>query len=1166
MSGSFLDRLRFVMSRISFLVIFYFTVLPLWAFPPEDHSPGTQTDISSDTLIVRISNSGTQMLNKKNTNLQLWLSSERDTLRNIQLKMVGIQGPDNKLLKIGYTVRPESEELLPVAEGLILTIHLDSLAVNHLTPGDYKAFVLLRADQLQPVLKTIPFQIKAQMSFLEGLINVLKWIKNNIPVILWNILEILLLLFLFTFIFRFIFVRLYLLKKKSLKVLPIINETGDDKEYKGIASGIDDILMTRLQNIVEMSQSGELKQYWLPTLESTGEGKSQTLNVVGGEVSLQLQQLGDVSIGPIKIPLGTITSILLKVFGGVYLTGALQKYGRFNKLVLSLENHPSIFEKENLSVQYFEATWPSEIIKEETLQEGVPLAVEELSYQIILNLSKDIGTDNWQAYKFFLMGNTLFNEFEKNRTRLDLLKNAISIWRESVRFDPDFAKTHYNLGVALDMQQKYEDAIFRYQKAIRLSPELIGTEAHYNLAKLYWDIYKDAENTLKELAAAEKLNPNLPDIYNLKGLVQLNKKDYPEAEKYFLEAIQQSTKPNPVYHYNLSVVYYYLNKFEEGQKQGEEAVKLYKDKVLPANLLQTLGWIHVQKAVTALTSTGEQTAKSEYEKAIHYLKEGLKIEPENRDMLDACGRALYGSGDYEDAYYIQKRLLRLWPEYNLGYQEFAKTLSALDKPKNQVKIFQNISQILSNPDNLASVQQITTALQPVETDEQESQVYSAILGSVIYYFFRLGKEAIIHFDLAFLDRSLDVNLSLLPELYHNYALVLKDVGRVNDALTAYEKSWQLYHGSQFYDLAQCHNEYAQVSETLLYKFIKQNPNNKQIEVFYYKTLKEYQNSLQSYKNASLWKMAADIHVARAEVYMEMWHQIKYDTLRYVKDECDKAIQLNNDSADAFHIKGNSFYYQKKYEEAIPQYEKSVELNFNLPGAQYNLGLCYYYQQDYETALSKFEITTKLDEYYSNAYDFMVKSLVKMGRKKEALQVLRKTIQIFPGDANFSIELGKHLKSMGYFEEAIQELKITLVLDKKNKDSICPLILNELADVLAISGADLQQATDYLWEARDICRKRKPETDLKMVRNTLGWICYLRGRYQRAIFLMERTLSAYLNDPLRHARLARAYEAFSEVCEEKDKVHYQKNALEQWKLVYQLSDDEKLKTQAEKKLQ
>ena len=67
-------------------------------------------------------------------------------------------------------------------------------------------------------------------------------------------------------------------------------------------------------------------------------------------------------------------------------------------------------------------------------------------------------------------------------------------------------------------------------------------------------------------------------------------------------------------------------------------------------------------------------------------------------------------------------------------------------------------------------------------------------------------------------------------------------------------------------------------------------------------------------------------------------------------------------------------------------------------------------------------------------------------------------------------------------------------------------------------------------------------------------------------MMERTLSAYLNDPLRHARLARAYEAFSEVCEEKDKLHYQKNALEQWKLVYQLSDDEKLKTQAEKKLQ
>ena len=66
--------------------------------------------------------------------------------------------------------------------------------------------------------------------------------------------------------------------------------------------------------------------------------------------------------------------------------------------------------------------------------------------------------------------------------------------------------------------------------------------------------------------------------------------------------------------------------------------------------------------------------------------------------------------------------------------------------------------------------------------------------------------------------------------------------------------------------------------------------------------------------------------------------------------------------------------------------------------------------------------------------------------------------------NFSRKYGNRFKSVGYNQEAIQELNETLHLDQKNTGSLRQLILNELADVLASSGADLSEAMDYLWEA------------------------------------------------------------------------------------------------------
>ena len=142
------------------------------------------------------------------------------------------------------------------------------------------------------------------------------------------------------------------------------------------------------------------------------------------------------------------------------------------------------------------------------------------------------------TYKYFLDGIICFRDYEENRTRKDRLIDSVTNWRECIRLDPYFAKGHYNLGVALDILKKYEDALFRYRKAIHLSEKLAGAEAHYNIAKLYWDIYKDDEKTLEELNSAKRLDPKLSNIYNLEGLISAKRKDYKKAVALYQEAIK----------------------------------------------------------------------------------------------------------------------------------------------------------------------------------------------------------------------------------------------------------------------------------------------------------------------------------------------------------------------------------------------------------------------------------------------------------------------------------------------------------------------------------------------------------------------------------------------------------------------------------------------------
>ncbi|MEW6108406.1 MAG: tetratricopeptide repeat protein [Nitrospirota bacterium] len=1137
-------------------------------------------------------------INKKEPVLPVMIRASKSKAYSVKLTIPVIASPDGAPVNMKYLIYPEYADI-PVNETGIFKISFDKGELEKSAQGKYVFTVLVSADNAEPVLKQINILLKPS----GKIAGYMEWGRDNLFAVLWNFLKIISVIFII-----FVFSVFAWKGSHSLNVLQIINETGEKGETEGVASGIDDLLIKKLQDIRKLSSSEEIKHYWVIPQEKDRQGgrlstaSATVINIAGGESLQEVQKIGDISIGAFKIPLGSIIAFITKFFGGNYVSGVLQKYGKTNKIVLRLEQRPPIIKIFRSSeINYIEASWEAE-----KLPEGVPHVIEQLAYEIILKLSKKVDTNNWEAFKSFLEGNYAYEDFERNRTRRDRLRYAISSWTESIRLDSNFAKAHFNLGLALDIEGRYEDAVFRYEKAISLSPELIGAEAHYSLAKLYRDIFRDDSKTLEELKKAKTIDASLPEIYNLEGLIYSGRKDDKAAAELYETAIKADIKnPEPVFYYNLSIAQYYLGIdnpvfYDQAQKNAEQALEIYWERILKKfygenaqgifqgsdrlkeinyllrgrdrnikKLLQTLGWIHNKKGSKYIETGNLNIAKSEYEKALSYFESALTIEPGNKDMLDGYGEALRETGQAEKALMIQRRPIRLWPEYDRGYDEISKTLRILKNPEEIIAAFQKIANALRddrvigalNTYDIAGIESLFEEILGLkDVSRYEDKIYAASLGAILHYHFgsskdggikNMAEEAACKY-LGMLSVLKDVGILLEPEVLHIYGLALTNIGSYEDAIRCLEDAGGRYEEDQIFDLAECYSDIGKAGHQA--KYFKMADN-------------AYGIAIEYYKKGNLANAAAEAHISRAECLIDWAKSGDWNKIDWALAECNKAIQLDNNNSGAYHVKGNIYYNSGLNDKAIPQYEMAVEINYELPGAHYNLGLCYLNMGEYEQASRAFEAAIIIDEQYADPYNLnkpdpyrrLPECLEKQRNLPKAIDILQRAVTLFPKSAKYNLLLGEYLQKTGHFDEAAQKYESGLKSDPENRQRLKHLLLNNLADLYIQLGVYENEAYKMLREALIICKEEVRgqkqialEKDLLKIRNNLGWTLYRKNMFKKAVMFLEGSFKYSLGDPKNHTRLAMAYEKyagqFKDINIEKT---YLEKAKEQMKIVSDL---------------
>jgi len=161
------------------------------------------------------------------------------------------------------------------------------------------------------------------------------------------------------------------------------------------------------------------------------------------------------------------------------------------------------------------------------------------------------------------------------------------------------------------ISKDYDVAIETFQKAL--------TE-HRNPDTL--KRLNDAERAKKELEQQEYFDPKIADEEREKGNEFFKQQKYPEAVKHYTEALRRNPKDPRVYS-NRAACYTKLGALPEGLKDAEKCIELDP----------TFSKGYTRKGAI-------QFFMKEYDKALETYQEGLKLDPNNQELMDGIRRCV----------------------------------------------------------------------------------------------------------------------------------------------------------------------------------------------------------------------------------------------------------------------------------------------------------------------------------------------------------------------------------------------------------------------------------------------------------------------------------------------------------------------------------------------
>jgi protein O-GlcNAc transferase len=437
----------------------------------------------------------------------------------------------------------------------------------------------------------------------------------------------------------------------------------------------------------------------------------------------------------------------------------------------------------------------------------------------------------------------------------DLLQyeNSINYYNQSITIDPNYAEAHNNLGNVLRDTGHFDEAIDSYKRALNINPDYF--EVHYSLAITYEDL-GDFNSMMSHLDNVLKINPNLAEAHNKLGvgLIELNKLD--DAVKSYQKALEINPNFSEAYN-NLGNTFKELNQLNEAVTSYKKALEINPD--YPA-LHNNLG-----NAYKELGKLSE---------AVDSYNHALEHNEDYPDSLNNLGTVLHELGKFDEAIINFEKLLLIDPNhidanYNAAIvqKDMGRLDDALISYQKIIELDSNNAEVHNNLGNIyKDLNQLDDALKSfnraIEIKPKFAEAYNN-LGNLYIDFIKVD-DAIDCYK-----RAIDIDPSFI-EAHNNIGNVFKDIGKTDEAINSYKKAIELK-----YDFAEAHNNLGAA----------------------YKDLNNFNEALNSFENA---------------------------------------LKLRPSFAEARHNLGNVYRDLNNFDGAIKNYIQALNINVDLEYALGNL--------------------------------------------------------------------------------------------------------------------------------------------------------------------------------------------------------------------------------------
>ncbi|MFI5174086.1 MAG: protein kinase [Terriglobia bacterium] len=177
---------------------------------------------------------------------------------------------------------------------------------------------------------------------------------------------------------------------------------------------------------------------------------------------------------------------------------------------------------------------------------------------------------------------------------------------------------------------------------------------------------------------------------------------------------------------------------------------------------------------------------------------------------------------------------------------------------------------------------------------------------------------------------------------------------------------------------------------------------------------------------------AGIANACATVYE--WHEKAPRWIEKGLTECEQALKLESQLAEALVARARILYAQKKYDEAIQDARLALDRKPDCPGAYNVLARCFFSSDRSTEAIALIDRALEVNGDDYNMYIPLVNSLENLKRQGAARElrdrhrrVLKQQLELVPEDVRARILLAAHHAAFGDTEAATQELQVAVAL-------------------------------------------------------------------------------------------------------------------------------------------